>query len=297
MTTLCFELTRRCNMNCDFCCRGDAQNKDITKEVIDKTLSEVKGYGINIIRVTGGEPFLNEKMFCYLIDKIIEEKICVNEFLVFTNGTIMNRNIKKSLLKIGNYCRRNRSTILGKEVEEYVNNRFNSVYNTHSCASIIISTTGHKKVDIDRVIDFYNQNVDSDILYAYNQDVSYKYNGVTYTESSISLEGNGLKNFQKFYNEGHRHFSFVNNRYCLIDDFPYKLNGDDITEKRISKAITISVNGNVFAGCSQSYDKVDNGYAIFNILNCKNNFYDLIDNFSWKYPLLDEQNKRKNNQK
>lgn len=42
MSTLCFELTRRCNMNCDFCCRGDAQNKDITKEIIDKTLEEVK---------------------------------------------------------------------------------------------------------------------------------------------------------------------------------------------------------------------------------------------------------------
>lgn len=42
MSTLCFELTRRCNMNCDFCCRGDAQKVDITKKIIKKNIIRSK---------------------------------------------------------------------------------------------------------------------------------------------------------------------------------------------------------------------------------------------------------------
>lgn len=30
-----FELTRRCNQECAHCCRGEAQNIDIKKEIID----------------------------------------------------------------------------------------------------------------------------------------------------------------------------------------------------------------------------------------------------------------------
>lgn len=33
--TLSIEPTRRCNMNCDFCVRGKAQNVNITHEIID----------------------------------------------------------------------------------------------------------------------------------------------------------------------------------------------------------------------------------------------------------------------
>lgn len=291
MSTLCFELTRRCNMNCDFCCRGDAQNKDITKQIINKTLAEVKGFGIENLRITGGEPFLNEDMLCYLIDKVIKENISINKVVIFTNGTIISPKIKKALLKIGKYCKKNLNTTLGKEVHEYITKRFTPAYDTHSLVEIIVSTTGHRKIDIDKVISFYNENVDTEILCAYNQDISFN-DSNQYNQSAIALEGNGFKNFQKFYDEGHRHFSFVHNKYCLIDDFPYNLESGDATEKRISKAITVSVNGNVFAGCSQAYEKVDNGYAIFNIMDCRNNFYKLIDDFSWKYPLLDEQNKR-----
>lgn len=42
MYCLSIEMTRRCNMNCDFCARGQAQNVDITHEIIDKTLDEMK---------------------------------------------------------------------------------------------------------------------------------------------------------------------------------------------------------------------------------------------------------------
>lgn len=44
--TLCLEITRRCNMACPHCLRGEAQALDITHEIIDRALentSEIKG--------------------------------------------------------------------------------------------------------------------------------------------------------------------------------------------------------------------------------------------------------------
>lgn len=231
-------------------------------------------------------------MLCYLIDEIIKQNIYLRKFLVFTNGTIKSKKIKKYLLKIGNYCKNISDSKINKETQRWISKQFSDVYNTDSYATIIISTTGHRNIDIDSTINFYNSDVDNNILCVYNQDKAF----IGQKDNSILLEGNGLKNFQKFYDEGYKHFSIVNNRYCVIDDFPYDINNKKEEEiKRISKAITISANGNVFIGCSQSFENVDNEYKIFNIMDCNNNFYKLLDDFSWKYPLSEGQNNSKKN--
>ena len=39
---LAVEVTRRCNMSCKFCAKGKAQNLDISTEIIDKIIDEMK---------------------------------------------------------------------------------------------------------------------------------------------------------------------------------------------------------------------------------------------------------------
>ena len=41
ISAVSFELTRRCNMKCEFCAKGEAQNKDTTETIINKTLDEL----------------------------------------------------------------------------------------------------------------------------------------------------------------------------------------------------------------------------------------------------------------
>lgn len=50
MRRLSFDITRRCNLNCKWCSRGDAQNEDITKEIVDKAIAEMKGKYIASVR-------------------------------------------------------------------------------------------------------------------------------------------------------------------------------------------------------------------------------------------------------
>ena len=90
---LSVEMTRRCNMKCDFCARGDAQNVTITKKIIDKTLEEMEGVYINGLRLSGGEPFLAENEIEYLVEEIIRRKIHINHIELFTNGTIRSPQI------------------------------------------------------------------------------------------------------------------------------------------------------------------------------------------------------------
>ena len=50
------EVTRRCNMNCAHCLRGDAQNLDISIDVIDRFFDAfANGADISTITFTGGE--------------------------------------------------------------------------------------------------------------------------------------------------------------------------------------------------------------------------------------------------
>ena len=37
------ELTRRCNLSCEHCLRGEAQDINITSEIIDKAFEQIQG--------------------------------------------------------------------------------------------------------------------------------------------------------------------------------------------------------------------------------------------------------------
>lgn len=51
---LVLEVTRRCNMCCAHCLRGEAQNMDMQKETIDKLLDQTDS--ISMVTFSGGEP-------------------------------------------------------------------------------------------------------------------------------------------------------------------------------------------------------------------------------------------------
>lgn len=85
---IAFELTRKCNLKCAHCLRGEWQNLTMTKEVIDKML-EVSS-GIDFIFFTGGEPFLAPDLIEHIVDRVIALDFDAKYISVITNGTILN---------------------------------------------------------------------------------------------------------------------------------------------------------------------------------------------------------------
>ncbi len=51
---LSFDITRRCNLNCDWCLKGDSENIDITSDIIDSTFDKTKDMCMHSIGIFGG---------------------------------------------------------------------------------------------------------------------------------------------------------------------------------------------------------------------------------------------------
>ena len=71
-------------MSCPHCMRGDAQNKDITHEVIDRLFENVSGIGSIVF--TGGEPTLNIDAILYVLEVCKKRDIPAESFYLVTNG-------------------------------------------------------------------------------------------------------------------------------------------------------------------------------------------------------------------
>lgn len=82
--SLVIEITRRCNMGCAHCMRGDAQNMDISEKVIDAALSKVDS--ISSLTLTGGEPSLNIPAIRYITKRLKDLSIPLGSAYIVTNG-------------------------------------------------------------------------------------------------------------------------------------------------------------------------------------------------------------------
>ncbi len=80
------ELTRKCNMKCAHCLRGDAQDVDIDYKYIDELLDQTEVIGH--LSITGGEPTLNLDALEYILNGLCKRGIPLLEFGLITNGLI-----------------------------------------------------------------------------------------------------------------------------------------------------------------------------------------------------------------
>lgn len=87
---LCIEITRRCNMRCTHCMRGDAESVDIPLKHISNLLRHVRH--IHHFNITGGEPSLNVRAIRHILERVRAYGITVNDFYIVTNGSATSRS-------------------------------------------------------------------------------------------------------------------------------------------------------------------------------------------------------------
>lgn len=86
LANLAIELTRRCNLRCEHCCRGNAQKKDILPATIDRLFKQIS-YA-STLTLTGGEPSLCPDLIKQVVDSCTYHKVVVDSFYIATNGII-----------------------------------------------------------------------------------------------------------------------------------------------------------------------------------------------------------------
>ena len=92
---LTIEVTRRCNMACAHCLRGDAQQKDINHKEIDALLDQTLMIGKLIL--TGGEPSLVPETMEYIAESLINKGIPLLKLEIYTNGLVFSNQFVKAI--------------------------------------------------------------------------------------------------------------------------------------------------------------------------------------------------------
>lgn len=94
---LCLEVTRRCNMGCAHCLRGNAEDLDMSHETIEQVLGQVDVIGQ--VAFTGGEPSLNVDAIRYFFAQARKYGKLPRSFFVATNGKANQEELAIELLK------------------------------------------------------------------------------------------------------------------------------------------------------------------------------------------------------
>ncbi|MCD7726753.1 MAG: 4Fe-4S cluster-binding domain-containing protein [Ruminococcus sp.] len=296
MGRLSVEVTRRCNMNCTFCFKGQAQNLSITKEIIDKTLDEVTDVLIGNLRITGGEPLLECDLASYLLDKAVEKNIVFTSVCIFTNGTITpNAKLIKSIQNTLVYMRQYRNDSLIQSRKD--NTKYTYEQSVPTGFNIIFSETERNtpKETIAASMNCFLNQIDDEYFKCIKQGEQFATFGL------LDIEGNAKKNYKELLNNKNTTARIINNNYYFYyeptPDNETPIKGGDFAEyieKKpfIEKTLTVSANGNVFPGISLSYNRVDSN-PMFNIMDCKHDFFEKVKEWCWKHPINDKEHRIK----
>lgn len=99
---LAIEVTRRCNMQCAHCLRGDPQHIDMPIKHVFSLMKRVRSIGS--ICFTGGEPTLNSDVIKQTLAACRINNVSVGSFYVVTNGKHIPDEFIHDLIKWYEYC-------------------------------------------------------------------------------------------------------------------------------------------------------------------------------------------------
>ena len=94
-----FDPTSACNMHCTGCWAAEyGHQQSLTFEEMDRVLTEAKELGTHACLFTGGEPLIRKKDIIRLCEKHRDMA-----FHAFTNGTLIDDDFCRELLRVGNF--------------------------------------------------------------------------------------------------------------------------------------------------------------------------------------------------
>ena len=117
LTEIWIEITRRCNMSCRHCCRGDAQDFDMSMSVIRNLFRRVNFIGV--IGFTGGEPSLVSNVLANTLRLAKKYKVRILSFQIVTNGKEVSDEFVQVIKDWYNYCEHNMSTNIFISIDKF----------------------------------------------------------------------------------------------------------------------------------------------------------------------------------
>ncbi len=85
------KITRRCNLSCKHCMRGDKESCDISRELLEKFFDVLKSS--NRVVISGEEPFICYEGIKDFIEVMKEKNVQIPKVMIITNGTVYDERI------------------------------------------------------------------------------------------------------------------------------------------------------------------------------------------------------------
>lgn len=263
-----FEVTRRCNFQCEHCMRGDAQNVDLSETAIDNLLDQTLAMGD--ILFTGGEPLLALDKIEYIIDGMINRKIPFQSIQIITNGTQFSEEFYRVMRKAYAYMLSVHEKVFGTEIK----------MPKRSLDIFISYDEFHKKFtdDMEKNLSILKENL-GDIAY-----IKYHTAGVL-----PSLMGRGKQLKCGTYvvdNKPSRIEVYGKDRKCLCPALTYGASSQDYITVMCDMYLTakgILIKG---LGDNGEFEQVDKGRFYVADMNINEGVLSGIDAFNEKYPTL-----------
>ena len=186
---LCIEVTRKCNLKCPHCMRGDSQNISLNISHIEEFFNNSKFnlVSINRLIITGGEPTLNYKTILNIIKIILKNNIKLKSFIMVINGSTYNNELIEALNKLY---------------------QFKLKYDLEDTFDIICS------------LDQFHKSPKEEILEQYNKLPYFKANYRKLGEQDIICLGraylNKLGNIDTYYSTKALFLYYLNNNYPIV---------------------------------------------------------------------------------
>jgi len=96
------EITRKCNLECEHCLRGDSQNKNMLPTVLSSLFSKVKY--IDYLTISGGEPTKALHTLELVIDNLERFGVNLGRIYVATNGYNAKRKFVNLMCRLFQIC-------------------------------------------------------------------------------------------------------------------------------------------------------------------------------------------------
>lgn len=132
-----FEITRRCNMKCDHCLRGDAQNLDLSQEYVRAFLDKVGE--IRMLSLSGGEPSIALDQIRMVREEIQKAGVAVRDFQLSTNGKEITREFAYELMEFWALCYGRRKTVVEISNSQFHLSQFSNGEQEQRKSTIILS--------------------------------------------------------------------------------------------------------------------------------------------------------------
>ena len=217
LDSLVLEVTRRCNLTCAHCLRGDAQVLDMTGTVIDATLRGVTS--ISNVTFSGGEPTLNIPIIRYFTKQVKKLGIDLSSFYLATNGLDPSFEVVHALIDL--------YTLV--DSPEYCQLAWSND-NYH----------GTKEPKLYQALRFFAPRYSEEQLRRYG-------------DSNLINEGRAEENSLVVRGHSREHKLETLNLEYEEEDCPK----ESARVARVESTVYIAANGNVMTDCDCSFEKID----------------------------------------